>query len=88
MCLWRKREEIANASCTTVLLYHFQVDPEPARHQVWDPFDPAVRQGEVQEHSAEAGGGTAFNAENNIFSAVQRLNVFAKHMSAHALTEI
>lgn len=26
MRLWRKREEIAKASCTTVLLYHFQVD--------------------------------------------------------------
>lgn len=33
MRLWRKREEIANASCTTVLLYHFQVDTRPVRRQ-------------------------------------------------------
>lgn len=33
MRLWRKREEIAKASCTTVLLYHFQVDTGPVRTQ-------------------------------------------------------
>lgn len=31
--LWRKREEIARASCTTVLLYHFQVDIGPVYRQ-------------------------------------------------------
>lgn len=70
MCLWRKREEIANASCTTVLLYHFQVDPEPVRHQVWDPFDPEVSQQEVQGHSAEASGGTTFNAAIRLFNVL------------------
>lgn len=36
-----------------MLLYHFQVDPEPVRHQARDPFDPEVRRGERCKSTAQ-----------------------------------